>query len=79
VITEDLVLQNKPLDKDPFEPWKDAKEEFERHYLIRLLEITSGNMSEAARLSGKYRADLYALLKKYTIDPSDFRQSHSSG
>jgi len=79
VITEDFVLQNMSLDKIPFEAWKDAKEEFEKHYLIQLLEITSGNMSEAARLSGKYRADLYTLMRKHAIDPSDFRPSQARG
>jgi two-component system response regulator GlrR len=73
LITKDFVLRDMPLDKAPFEPWKNAKEEFEKQYLVQLLEITSGNISEAARLSGKYRADLYTLLRKYAIDPSDYR------
>jgi two-component system response regulator GlrR len=31
-------------------------------------------MAQAARLAGKYRADLYDLLKKYDLKPSNFRK-----
>ena len=54
-------------------PFKNAKDRFEREYLERLLEITGGNVSQSAQLAGKYRADLYALLKKHALDPDDFR------
>ena len=33
------------------------------------MEITEGNVSQAAKLAGKYRADLYELLKKHDLDP----------
>lgn len=51
----------------------EAKETFESGYLRRLLEATHGNVSEAARLSGRYRADLYRLFSKYEIDPNQFK------
>jgi len=31
-------------------------------------------VSKAAELAGKYRADFYALLKKYVISPLDFKK-----
>jgi two-component system response regulator GlrR len=37
------------------------------------MEITEGNVSQAAKLAGKYRADLYELLKKHDLDPEGFR------
>lgn len=73
VITREHVLRDMPTEPKNFESLKNAKEDFERQYLKDLLEITSGNMSQAAKLAGKYRADLYALLRKYRINPSDFR------
>jgi predicted HTH domain antitoxin len=30
-------------------------------------------VSQAAKLAGKYRADLYELLRKHHIDPEDYR------
>jgi len=59
--------------------FKDAKTEFERQYLIHLMEITEGNVSQAAKLAGKYRADLYELLKKHDLDPEGFRGSSWKG
>jgi two-component system response regulator GlrR len=36
--------------------------------------MTKGNITEAAKLAGKYRSDLYELLKKYNLNPADFRK-----
>jgi two-component system response regulator GlrR len=73
VIPEDLVLQSKASSPSGPMAFKDAKTEFERQYLAHLMEITEGNVSQAAKLAGKYRADLYELLKKHDIDPEQFR------
>jgi len=52
--------------------YKDAKEillrTFERKYFEGLLEKTSGNMSEAARIAGMHRKNLYLKLKELGID-----------
>ena len=74
-IDGDVILRNPMqagLDEN-LQPFKDAKEAFERRYLVQLLELTRGNISQAAKLAGKYRADLYALLKKYALNPTDYR------
>lgn len=46
--------------------------EFERSYLAQLLTETHGNVSLAARRSGKERRSLGKLLKKYGIDRNRF-------
>jgi len=48
-------------------------EAFERNHLIRLMRISAGNVSHAARLAGKERRALGKLLKKYCIEPDGFR------
>jgi two-component system response regulator GlrR len=48
-------------------PYSEAKEEFEKSYLNHLLEASDGNIAEAARLAGRYRADIYRLLSKYHL------------
>jgi len=73
IISEDLVLQGKTSSPTGPMAFKDAKTEFEKQYLIHLMEITEGNVSQAAKLAGKYRADLYELLKKHDLDPEKFR------
>ncbi|MGZ6248711.1 MAG: sigma 54-interacting transcriptional regulator, partial [Syntrophales bacterium] len=75
VISEDLVVicQSKK-DGSTFRSFKESKQDFERSYLIELMTISRGNVSQAAKLAGKYRADLYALLEKYNVDPLGFRE-----
>jgi two-component system response regulator GlrR len=74
IISEDLILPALKAEVKNLKPLKDAKENFEKNYLLQLIELTEGNMAQAARLAGKYRADLYELLKKYDLKPSNFRK-----
>ena len=75
VITEDLILPaQQTTDADRLKPLGEAKKGFERNYVIQLMELTQGNISRAAKLAGKYRADFYDLLKKYKLNPEDFRK-----
>jgi two-component system response regulator GlrR len=77
VIPEEFVLQTKVpiLSHESLKPLKEAREEFEREYLIRLLQLSEGNVSQAAKLAGKYRADFYDLLKKHDLKIEDFKKS----
>jgi two-component system response regulator GlrR len=76
VITKDLILPAQITEGDRLRPLKEAKERFERNYAVQILEFTGGNISRAAKLAGKYRADFYSLLKKYNLNPEDFRKKH---
>jgi two-component system, NtrC family, response regulator GlrR len=73
IITEDLILQTQNIDPEGLKSFKYAKENFEKNYLIQLFELTRGNVSNAAKLAGKYRADIYELIKKYNLKLTDFR------
>lgn len=48
-------------------------EMFERDYLTKLMLTYNGNVSEAARASGKERRELGKLLKKHRLDAKSFR------
>jgi len=74
VIDEEIILLTKDLPAEPLKPLKKAVEEFKRGYLIRLLEFTKGNVSKAATLGGKYRPEIYNLLKKHNLKPEDFKR-----
>ena len=74
IISDDLILPALKTEVNNLKPLKDAKENFEKNYLLQLIELTEGNMAQAARLAGKYRADLYELLKKYDLKPANFRK-----
>ena len=72
-ISAELLLPKYDLQTESIKPLKKAKDDFLKNYLVQLIEFTGGNVSQAAKLAGKYRADLYELLKKYKLDPSSFR------
>ena len=73
IITQDFILQSQDVGPEGLISFKDAKENFEKNYLIQLFELTRGNVSKAAKLAGKYRADVYELVKKYNLKLTDFR------
>lgn len=56
-------------------PLNEAKEQFEREYLIKLLQITEGNISQAARIAERNRTDFYKLLNRHSLVPELFRNS----
>jgi len=54
-------------------PLSEAKKQFEKAYLQHLLKSTQGNVSEVARISGRYRTDIYRLMTKYGLESEEFR------
>lgn len=63
------------LDDDFQESKNRMVAEFERQYIERALKITNGNVSAAARMSGKNRRALFELMRKHEISPSAFRNA----
>ncbi|WP_298397870.1 sigma 54-interacting transcriptional regulator [uncultured Azonexus sp.] len=53
--------------------YAEAKQRFERDYLVRLLKLTDGNVADAARIADRNRTELYRLLQKYDLTPAMFR------
>jgi len=76
-IAENFILQTKnvAISEEPLKPLKEAKDSYEKTYLIHLLETCGGNVSKAAKLAGKYRADFYDLLKKHGLKSENFKKS----
>ncbi|THF66965.1 response regulator [Pseudothauera nasutitermitis] len=56
-----------------------AKQRFERDYLVRLLKLTDGNVSDAARLAERNRTEFYRLLQRHALVPSLFRSEGAGG
>ncbi|MCG8423297.1 MAG: sigma-54 dependent transcriptional regulator [Proteobacteria bacterium] len=53
---------------------REVVEAFERQYVQKLLRLHNGNVAAASRQAGMDRKNLWALAKKYDIDPKAFRQ-----
>jgi two-component system response regulator GlrR len=64
------ALRNKP---DEILSFAEARDRFERTYLVQLLQITEGNVTQAARLARRNRTEFYKLLQRHHLDPGLFR------
>lgn len=73
MIKEDLILNTNEDSVETLKPLKEARDSFEKEYLTKLLRFTGGNVSKAAKLADRYRADFYNILKKHEINPKDFK------
>lgn len=51
----------------------EARRGFEREYLVRLMQTTAGNVSQAARIAQRNRTEFYKLLARHGIDPAAFK------
>ena len=70
LISSVLVQQNIHKEEEMLISLEEAKRRFERDYLIRILKITEGNVTQAAKLSKRNRTEFYKLLQKHQLDPS---------
>ncbi len=57
----------------------DARQRFERDYLVGLLKLTDGNVADAARLAERNRTEFYRLLQKHGLTPGVFRAEGALG
>ena len=58
--------------------YAEAKQRFERGYLVGLLKMTDGNVADAARLAGRNRTEFYRLLQKNELTPGHFQAELST-
>jgi len=50
-----------------------ARRAFERDYLVRVLRMTRGNVTNAARIAGRNRTEFYRLLDRHSLSPGMFK------
>src|ERR687891_2127675 len=73
VIPESLVRQALDAGDTTLTPLDEARRAFERDYLVRILKITGGNVTKAARLAGRNRTEFYRLLERHSLEPGMFK------
>src|SRR5690606_22695299 len=75
VIPEALVRQALDGPDPALTPLDEARKAVERDYLVRILKITAGNVTKAARLAGRNRTEFYRLLERHALEPGMFKGS----
>jgi two-component system response regulator GlrR len=65
------ALRSEPQGMTPLD---EAKRAFERDYLVRILRVTKGNVTQAARLAQRNRTEFYKLLDRHKLQPAMFKR-----
>jgi two-component system response regulator GlrR len=73
VISGELVQSSLGEHAGKLASFSDARDEFTRNYLSQILQITMGNVSQAARLAKRNRTDFYKLLSRHDLNPDSFK------
>jgi two-component system response regulator GlrR len=74
IIPVELVQQSLGGGQGKLPSFDEARDEFTRSYLSQILQITAGNVSQAARLAKRNRTDFYKLLGRHQLTPEEFKQ-----
>jgi two-component system response regulator GlrR len=73
VIPASVVQNALSEDASALVPFEEARKSFEREYLVRLLKITGGNVTQAAQMAKRNRTEFYKLLQRHKLEPSMFK------
>jgi two-component system response regulator GlrR len=74
IITAEVVQSSLGGSPTRLPSFDEARDEFTRNYLSQILQITTGNVSQAARLAKRNRTDFYKLLSRHQLLPDDFKK-----
>ncbi|HEQ3556144.1 TPA: two-component system response regulator GlrR [Klebsiella pneumoniae] len=74
MIGDALVEQALEGENTALPTFVEARNQFELNYLRKLLQITKGNVTHAARMAGRNRTEFYKLLSRHELDANDFKE-----
>ncbi len=74
LISPTLVYDAMQKEETQLTSFEEARKHFERDYLVRVLKITAGNVTQAARIAKRNRTEFYKLLQRHRLDFSVFKQ-----
>jgi two-component system, NtrC family, nitrogen regulation response regulator NtrX len=66
-----------PADVEPVLPLHEARDRFERDYILRALALQNGNMSRTAEVLGVERSNLYRKMRAFGIAPGKRAEEES--
>ena len=73
IISEGLVNQALANQDRVIPSFNEARASFEKSYLTKVLHITAGNVTQAAKIAQRNRTDFYKLLNKHDLEASNFK------
>ena len=73
VVPASLVQAALSDEAAPLASLEEARGKFEREYLVRILRISGGNVTQAAKLARRNRTEFYKLLERHCLEPGLFK------
>jgi two-component system response regulator GlrR len=74
IIPLSLVKQSLRESENKFQTLAQARKEFDKNYLLRVMNMVAGNEEQAANVAGCGMDELENLLKLHNINPARFRK-----
>ncbi len=68
-----VVEQAMQLGKDSLDGFEEARRQFEYDYLTRLLKLTGGSVTQAAKIAKRNRTEFYKLLQRHGLEAAHFK------
>jgi len=78
IIPQSFVEQAIQVEMHEMTSFEDARKRFERDYLTRILKMTKGSVTQAARLARRNRTEFYKLLQRHGIEAAVFKSDSKS-
>ena len=73
IIPQTFVEQAIQVEMHEMTSFEDARKRFERDYLTRILKMTKGSVTQAAKLARRNRTEFYKLLQRHGIEAAIFK------
>ena len=77
IIPRTFVEQAIQVEMHEMTSFEDARKRFERDYLTRILKLTKGSVTQAAKLARRNRTEFYKLLQRHGIEAALFKDARS--
>ena len=75
IVSTKVVEQAMQMEMQGQESFEEARRRFEYDYLTRLLKLTQGNVTQAAKLAKRNRTEFYKLLQRHSIEAAHFKSA----
>ena len=76
IVSTKVVEQAMQVEMQGLESFEEARRRFEYDYLTRLLKLTQGSVTQAARLAKRNRTEFYKLLQRHGIEAAHFKPAN---
>jgi two-component system response regulator GlrR len=73
IVAPKVVEQAMQLEQQNIDSFEDARRRFEYDYLTRLLKLTRGSVTQAAKLAKRNRTEFYKLLQRHGLEAAHFK------